>query len=353
VVDLSMRSALRIPGVLDRDLVGFVGTLDSLGRLNGSLAGTTPTVLGFGFSNFSVTLANVSTATFVGTASASGVLSLPNNFPAIPLSGTINALGSVVLGNTLDSLVLGGLPLGTGRTARVQLLSNPAGLTVTAGFGPEFGTVDFTGTVDVGGNYALKSAANLNPVIGGRSVGFASAMTLENKGFSGSGRVAFGNVNLDVAVSQFAGEGLKVSGSTGDIDTDWIYFGPGNGYPAGRLRWNASASYANGTLGASIAGTVAGWQRQPTLKFVCDFSAPDGTCLFFHYDSANDNRPPSGTDRLSQVPDGVYADTFRQGFGPYGFSGGSIGISLPFPFNSSFDALKNGLNNFSFSPSRP
>lgn len=351
--ELRVWSSFRLAGVFNRDLAGMSGSVDNLGRLNASLTGETPAILGFGFQGVAVSLKDVSLASLSGQAGVTATLALPNAFPAVSLAGSVGSAGAVNLTSTLNSLSLGGLPLAAQRTASVQLLRSPDRLAVSGGFGPAFGTVDFTGNVAVDGTYALRSAANLSPTIGGKPVTFATAMTLANSGLSGTGRVAFGSVNVDVAMSQPAGGGLSVSGSTGDVDTAWLYYGPGNGYPAGRLRWNVAVSYANGTLGATVSGTAAGWQRQPTTKFVCDVYAPNGTCLFGHFESNNDNRPPTGADWPSQVPNGAFADTFKAGFGPQSFSGGNVSIKLPFPFNNSLDALLNKVANFDFGLSRP
>ncbi len=330
---LTFEAGLGIPGVFDRNFAGVNGSIDTAGRLNAVAAGPNLGILGFGFRDVQVVLADVALSTLSGSATVSGTLNLPNGFPAVPLSGTVNALGAVNLSRTLDSLSLGGLPLSVGRNATVSLLRNPDRLTVGGGFGTAFGNLDVSGNVSANGTYALTSAAGLSRSIGGRTVSFANALTLANSGLSGSGRVAFGAVNVDVAVSQSAGQGLSVTGSTGFRDADWRYFGPGDGYPAGRLRWNATVAYSGGQLRASVSGTVAGWQRQRV--------------------PGNENRPPTGDNWLDAIPNGVFPDTLKINLPAADFTGGDFSYDLPAPFRTSLAALAEGIGRFQFPLSSP
>jgi len=234
----------------------------------------------------------------------------PERVNGLTFAGSVAAEGAVAMTAEAGAMPFAGMNLGHASFQFLGRSGQPPGLFMQAAFPiPGFSdAVDFRGGIGPDGRFSLTSDADLRRVVGGVEVQLGGALLLDDSGLSGSGRVSLGDVRVDVAVSMRLGEGLRVSGSTGDVDTGWLYFGPNGALPAGRLKWNVAVKYESGAMTAGVTGEVAGWNNVLS-------------------------KPP---DDMGSIAAGIRPDSFRLQLTPATFDGGRLRVPLTGTFVDAF-----------------
>lgn len=181
-------------------------------------------------------------------------------------SGAAGVDGGVALGAEAVGMSFAGYPLPRATLGFVGRPGSAPALTMVAGFPvPGFNEpVELAGAIGPGGGFLLESAAGIRRVVGGREVVVDGRLAMDEQRLSGRGRVTFGAVGIDVQMERATGGALTASGSTGDVDTQWVRVLPGVERPVGRLRWSATAWFSEGRWAGNVSGTVAGWNPSDT-----------------------------------------------------------------------------------------
>ncbi len=326
---------------LSTPLSGFRGSLDGQANLDFRVQGLNNlTLMGFPFNNGSFVLAG-NLKTMAGTMTVGADTGLPVSFPNRHLQGTLQSpgIGGYFKIRDAAGINVGGFALANGY---VEFSGHVAG-DAKMGLGGKMNWNSFgvgvglqhDGFAALDGSYELRSTGSIQ--IGGLATD-SRHWLLKGNAFGidpGTGKPTFGYGNLTVNVDQF---NLTTSGVTfaasASGDSGWGYYGPASSYPAARVGWSTAFALENAALKAHLSATCAAWQRQPTLNFVCDIPGPMGTCIVGHFDTVNQNKPPTGSNWADQVPDGVQGDTFKGTFTKDMGTDGTFSFSTPDPFGT-------------------